>query len=141
MTILLEFPGLGAAITIPTTTGKIVEIDRIDMRLEDLGKYSGHKIKDMYNWAGELPHLPGRYLTHDHGIVSADKVRGLGLIVLPPDWWEYTSGTLKGQVVKAPKHHRPDRGEVTQEYIDQHGPHGVAESYERRLARVLCGWL
>lgn len=146
--ILMEAPWFSVApLKLPTSTGRIVEVDRLDMRLEDLRKYGGVKIIDVYNWVAKLPALggPPRFLTHDHGVVNTERAQELTINWgargwrLPDDWYDYVLGMNGDDVVKTPKHPRPDAGELTQAELDvEFNNRTTAESFERRLARILC---
>lgn len=149
--LVLEAPWFGVdSLQIPTSTGRLVDIDRIDMRFEDMRNYGGVKIADVYNWIAPLPN--GGFITHDHGIVDEQQAQelmakwggpdGKGRAwALPDDWWHYALGTKDGRIVKAPKHPRKETGEPTQEEADQQAqqPSGPpVESYDRRLHNLLC---
>lgn len=127
--ILHEAPWFSVEMEIPTTTGGRARVERLDPRLEDLKKYGGFPIKDIFNWLAPVPWLgDGLYLTHDHGIITREHPAvGMGWAVLPDDWWEYAKGTIGLNTwTKAPKYNRP--GEPTQEEIDVAGGELVMES-------------
>jgi len=162
--VLIEHPHFTVDLTIPAdASGRLVRIEAIDLRLEDLKRFGGVPIKDLFNWLAPVPWLgEGLYLTHDHGVISQERVADIGAeswLVLPDDWWEYALGTVGNAIVKGPKYPRTPEEEMPRGSVSE-GRKAMAprirkaplagpvaprasrasidcEDYQRRLASVL----
>lgn len=128
----LAFRGLANTIYIPTSTGKLVEVDQVDIRIEDMLK-DGAIQKYSQFWYATLPNSD-LFLTDDGELIEdvlsyikSDREP----IQLPDGWWEYAYGLFDGQNVKAAKYVRHEQGELPQEELDRIAPsHKLIASYE-----------
>lgn len=134
--LLTEMPWLGitGGITIPTSTGREVEIDFIDVRIEEMIRDGLVPHTALRGWYAVLP-SSGLVLT-DRGVGRPDEDKLRGLIRLPDNWWEYSYGLLDEVNVKASRKPRTEQGEKSQEELDR--AQVPNESLERRLERALC---
>lgn len=138
--LLLERPHVSTktVIKLPTSTGKIVPIDLIDIRLEDMMQ-DGLKLPKtqdpIYHWFALV--VGDEYLTGDGDVVADPKVlEDNGYWRLPDNWWQYAVGYYNNKNTKASIRPRFDQGEKSQEELDTETSVD-AESYERRLDGVL----
>lgn len=131
--LLNEFPWLAIrdSIQLPTTTGRTVTLDFIDIRIEDMIRDGFVSRKAVNGWCAQIPGTP-TFLC-DSGELSEQPAENT--IQLPDQWWDYAYGLHKDQNVKAGKYPRAEQGEAPQEQLDKLV---MAEELEARLHRVLC---
>lgn len=138
--LLLEMPwfSLRPEIRLPTTTGRVVSVDFIDPRMEDMVKNGFIRPADTRKWVAALPNSD-MYLTSDGEVIEDPQERiTQGYVGLPEQWWEFALGMFRDRVVKAARYPRDWQGEQTQEELDRQAPPGMAsgESLERALSRI-----
>lgn len=128
--ILNEMPWVSVQqkLSIPTSTGRTVQVDFIDIRLENMIKDGFVDRAAAKGWYAKLP--KSDTFLHDDGTVT--DVPKDNAVQLPDGWWEYSYGLLNDQNVKASKHPRTEQGELSQQELDD----AIKQSYRQKLDRV-----
>lgn len=122
--MLLEEPCfyLSHPILLPTSTGRKVQVNGLDMRLEVM-RHAGVIPRNTLRWVAQLPGTD-HYLVNDQIVdrnTAAELVQS-GHIELPDGWWDYVFGLQDDTPVKAAKDWMNRAGEVSQDELDAKAP-------------------
>jgi len=125
MQLLTEMPWLQVELEIPTTTGRKVRVDMIDVRIEELIS-AGLIPRDKYalSWYAQIPDTnvfltSGGELISDPSVVVGDDPENPQAKPLPEEWWQFAYGSYKERNVKASINPRTEQGEQSQEELDR----------------------